>query len=102
MFDMLDRIEEHISKLPKSQKMLLTCHILLVFILGIAVGGMIEQIIHSPHKNESLTMRNSGSKKMALMTDKVEKDLWVTAEGQSVTPLKKSNGQLPRPEGRSL
>jgi conjugal transfer pilus assembly protein TraB len=34
------------------------------------------------------------SKKMTLLTDKVEKDLWVAAEGQNIKALEKSNEEM--------
>ncbi len=45
-------------------------------------------------KKKKVEERKVSSKKMSLLTDKVEKELWVAAEGQNIKALEKSNEEL--------
>lgn len=45
-------------------------------------------------KETRVQEKKKSSKKMTLLTDRVEKDLWIAAEGQNIKALEKSNEEL--------
>ena len=70
--------------------------VVLVLIIAITVA-LVLVISSSMDKSNKKTVdagKTVSSKKMTLMTDKVEKDLWVAAEGQNIKALEKSNEEL--------
>jgi len=62
------------------------------------MAGFIALVIASTFatktKSRKEIAKEKSSKKMSLLTDKVEKDLWIAAEGQNVKAIEKSNEEL--------
>jgi len=69
-----------------------------ILVIGLAVifiGVIIFASFLSEKKKETRVQeKTKASKKMSLLTDKVEKDLWIAAEGQNIKAIEKSNEEL--------
>lgn len=64
-------------------------------VIGVVVVCLVVGSYFSEKKKESrVEGRAKAQKKMSLLTDRVEKDLWVAAEGQNIKALEKSNEEL--------
>lgn len=69
-------------------------------LLLVGVGGLFLLLVvggsyfTEKKKEERIEERKKATKKMSLLTDKVEKDLWIAAEGQNIKALEKSNEEL--------
>jgi conjugal transfer pilus assembly protein TraB len=61
---------------------------------GVAVFLVVCFYFTEKKKEIRVEERAKTSKKMSLLTDKVEKDLWIAAEGQNIKALEKSNEEL--------
>ncbi len=70
--------------------------ILVVAVAVIALGLIVVGSYFSEKKKETRIQEIAKRKesKMSLLTDKVEKDLWIAAEGQNIKALEKSNEEL--------
>jgi len=62
-----------------------------VIVIALLIGG---SYISEKKKDVRVQEKAKTSKKMSLLTDKVEKDLWIAAEGQNIKALEKSNEEL--------
>jgi len=63
-------------------------------VLGVILSLIISFYFTERKKEIRVEERAKTSKKMSLLTDKVEKDLWIAAEGQNIKALEKSNEEL--------
>lgn len=68
--------------------------LILIITLTGALIMLITNTMDKAGKKTASAGKQAASKKMTLMTDKVEKDLWVAAEGQNIKALEKSNEEL--------
>ncbi len=69
--------------------------LLLVTIIMVVAAILIVGSYFSEKKKETRVEEKAKvSRKMSLLTDKVEKDLWIAAEGQNIKALEKSNEEL--------
>jgi conjugal transfer pilus assembly protein TraB len=69
--------------------------IIIGVVLGLVALLLLVGSYFSEKKKEGRAMeRVKGTKRMSLLTDKVEKDLWIAAEGQNIKALEKSNEEL--------
>ena len=84
-------IKKFLNELPVRQRQLVETGIIIV--ITIALVMLVSYSMDRSSKKNASTSR-ANAKKMTLMSDKVEKDLWVAAEGQNVKALGKSNEEL--------
>jgi len=79
------------KKLTVKQKQ----RILAIGLAVVFIGVIIFASFLSEKKKETRVQeKTKASKKMSLLTDKVEKDLWIAAEGQNIKAIEKSNEDL--------
>jgi len=84
-------IKEAFAKLSVRQRQLFWVCII------ISVLGAVTMTISSSMdktKKKAIAEKAYNPKKMTLMTDKVEKEMWVAAEGQNIKALEKSNEEM--------
>ncbi len=74
----------------KQKQRLLLATIIMVVAAILIVGSYFSE----KKKETRVQERVKTSKKMSLLTDKVEKDLWIAAEGQNIKALERSNEEL--------
>jgi conjugal transfer pilus assembly protein TraB len=74
----------------KQRQRILIIGVAVVFIGLILAGSYFSE----KRKEVSVQEKAKASKKMTLLTDRVEKDLWIAAEGQNIKALEKSNEEL--------
>jgi len=79
------------SLTPKQRQRLTVAGVLVAIITIVAALSFgISQFKSKPQQKGAA----APSKKMSLMTEKVEKDLWVASEGQNIKALEKSNEEM--------
>ncbi len=79
------------KKLTVKQKQ----RILAIGLAVVFIGVIIFASFLTEKKKETRVQEKAKvSKKMSLLTDKVEKDLWIAAEGQNIKAIEKSNEEL--------
>ncbi|HON93897.1 MAG TPA: TrbI/VirB10 family protein [Methanoregulaceae archaeon] len=88
----MKKIKDYYNSLtPRGKQVfMLVSLVLLVSILLMAISMAFQ----TQEKKKEKKLAQQTSKKMSLLTDKVEKDLWVAAEGQNIKALEKSNEEL--------
>lgn len=69
-----------------------------LFVVGVlvAIAAFIFGGVYISEKRKEVKVQEKvkTQKKMSLLTDRVEKDLWIAAEGQNIKALEKSNEEL--------
>jgi conjugal transfer pilus assembly protein TraB len=81
-----------LQNLSEKQKQALRIGAVVAVLLVIFIGS--SYMAKGKGDGKSSTENIQKRKKMSLFTDKVEKDLWVAAEGQNIKALEKSNEEL--------
>jgi conjugal transfer pilus assembly protein TraB len=83
-----DRMLKNLTVKQKQRLLLVT------IIMVVAVILILSSFFSEKKKEMKVQQKAEVSKKMSLLTDKVEKDLWMAAEGQNIKALEKSNEEL--------
>jgi conjugal transfer pilus assembly protein TraB len=65
-----------------------------IIVIIIAVAMIITIILDSPQKEKKKTQSAQEKRKMSILTEKVEKDLWVAAESHNIKSIEQSNEAL--------
>ena len=79
------------KNLTTKQKQRLTFAAVVLGVIGLLILG---SYLSEKKKEVKVQEKVKTQKKMSLLTDRVEKDLWVAAEGQNIKALEKSNEEL--------
>jgi len=79
------------KKLTVKQKQRILAIGLVVVFIGLIIFA---SFLTEKKKETRVQEKAKASKKMSLLTDKVEKDLWIAAEGQNIKAIEKSNEEL--------
>ncbi len=88
----MEKIKELLQKLTPRQRQIGAAVLIIVVLLLIAM--LASYGMEMSKKKKKVEERKVSAKKMTLLTDKVEKELWVAAEGQNIKALEKSNEEL--------
>ncbi|HRR40150.1 MAG TPA: TrbI/VirB10 family protein [Syntrophales bacterium] len=88
----MGKIKELLLKLSPRQRQIGAITLIIVGLLIIAMLASYGMEMSKTRKK--VEERKVSAKKMTLLTDKVEKELWVAAEGQNIKALEKSNEEL--------
>jgi conjugal transfer pilus assembly protein TraB len=81
-----------LDRLSTRQKQIVVLVAIIVVTVGLVM--IISYSMDKSGKKTAAAGKTTSAKKMTLMADKVEKDLWVAAEGQNIKALEKSNEEM--------